>query len=127
MGGDLIPHAYSTQSEVDNFIVKFMAGGFEDIKNELKDQYPKVFLIPGNDDPKTCVDDLVKVDKETQLWNYMHMKKKEFMGFNIYGYAIVPPTPFMLKDWEKYDVSRYVDPGCTHPTEGFRTMEPDEI
>jgi Icc-related predicted phosphoesterase len=24
----------------------------------------------------------------------------------------------MLKDWEKYDVSRYVDPGCVPPEEG---------
>jgi len=38
----------------------------------------------------------------------------------------VPPTPFLLKDWERYDISRFVDPGCVHPTEGYRTVEPDE-
>ena len=41
----------------------------------------------------------------------------------MFGYSFVPPTPFQNKDWEKYDVSRYVDPGCIHPTEGFRTTE----
>ena len=41
----------------------------------------------------------------------------------VFGYSFVPPTPFQNKDWEKYDVSRYVDPGCIHPTEGFRTTE----
>jgi hypothetical protein len=32
----------------------------------------------------------------------------------------------MMKFWEKYDVSRYVDPGCVHPTEGSRTTEVKE-
>jgi Icc-related predicted phosphoesterase len=27
-----------------------------------------------------------------------------------------------MKDWEKYDVSRYVDPGCIHPDEGSRSV-----
>jgi Icc-related predicted phosphoesterase len=35
----------------------------------------------------------------------------------------VPPSPFRLKDWEKYDVSRYVDPGCISPEEGIRTHQ----
>jgi len=29
---------------------------------------------------------------------------------------------FMLKDWERYDVSRHVDPGCIPPTEGYRSV-----
>jgi Icc-related predicted phosphoesterase len=28
----------------------------------------------------------------------------------------------MLKDWEKYDVSRYVDPGCLSPEKGVRSI-----
>ena len=38
----------------------------------------------------------------------------------------MPPTPFRLKDWERYDVSRFVDPGCIPPTEGVRTMDTGE-
>jgi hypothetical protein len=38
--------------------------------------------------------------------------------YAVYGYACVPPTPFALKDWERYDVSRFVDPGCVAPDEG---------
>jgi Icc-related predicted phosphoesterase len=34
----------------------------------------------------------------------------------------VPPTPFALKDWERYDVSRFVDPGCVSPEEGRRSV-----
>ena len=35
----------------------------------------------------------------------------------------------MLKDWERYDVSRFTDPGCISPEKGQRTVEvdPDEI
>ena len=40
----------------------------------------------------------------------------------MFGYAYVPPTPFHLKDWERYDVSRYVDPGCVSPEEGRRSV-----
>jgi len=40
----------------------------------------------------------------------------------VYGYACVPPTPFGLKDWEVYDVSRYTPHGCLSPEEGFRTV-----
>jgi Icc-related predicted phosphoesterase len=39
--------------------------------------------------------------------------------YMVYGYSHVPPTPFRLKDWERYDVSRYVDPGCVAPTDGW--------
>ena len=46
-------------------------------------------------------------------------------GVEVYGYACVPPTPFGLKDWERYDVSRYVDPGCVPPEEGVHTTEVD--
>ncbi len=30
--------------------------------------------------------------------------------------------PFLNKDWEKYDVSRFVDVGCVSPEEGFRSI-----
>jgi hypothetical protein len=42
--------------------------------------------------------------------------------WSVLGYAYVPPTPFLLKDWEKYDVSAYVDPGCVSPEEGYRSV-----
>ncbi len=54
----------------------------------------------------------------------------EFLRSNgIYGYNYVPPTPFHLKDWEKYDVSRYVDPGCISPEDGkhSKKLEKNEI
>ena len=58
------------------------------------------------------------------LWAYAHQRRFDLPGgFSVYGYAFVPPTPFLLKDWERYDVSRYVDPGCVSPEEGRRTED----
>jgi hypothetical protein len=50
------------------------------------------------------------------------MRRIEWEPYLIFGYACVPPTPFLLKDWERYDVSRYVDPGCVSPEDGRRTL-----
>ena len=43
----------------------------------------------------------------------------------VYGYACIPPSPFRLKDWERYDVSRFVDPGSYPPEEGWHTGPAD--
>lgn len=60
------------------------------------------------------------------LWHYVHGQKFLLGNFAVYGYACVPPTPFLLKDWECYDVSRYVPPGSVSPEEGLRTVATDE-
>ena len=75
----------------------------------------------GNDDPR--FEEAAILDAATQgIWEYIHNRKVEFKNFIVYGYANVPPTPFRLKDWERYDVSRYVDPGCIPPEEGVRSF-----
>ena len=75
----------------------------------------------GNDDPR--FEEAAVLDVASQgIWEYIHNRKVGFHDFHIYGYAYVPPTPFRLKDWERYDVSRYVDPGCISPEEGIRSF-----
>ncbi len=56
------------------------------------------------------------------VWTYIHDSTRQLNGYTVYGYSYVPPTPFLLKDWERFDVSRYVDPGCVPPTEGMLTL-----
>jgi Icc-related predicted phosphoesterase len=89
----------------------------------MDDAYPRVFLILGNDDERHN-DFQVIQGMETSLWEYVHCQKVKFGRFNVYGYSYIPPTPFLLKDWERYDVSRYVDPGCIPPVAGWRTDKP---
>jgi Icc-related predicted phosphoesterase len=82
-------------------------------------------LILGNDDARSEEERFLEESKKG-LFHYMNQKKVYLNNYPVFGYSFVPPTPFQMKDWEKYDVSRYVDPGCIHPTEGFRTTEPTE-
>ena len=60
---------------------------------------------------------------EEGLWRYVHGRRHDLGKFPVYGYAMVPPTPFLWKDWERYDVSRYVTPGSVSPEEGWRSVE----
>ncbi len=127
-GGDLLPaglkyRAHSKANPV-NFVDGFLAPAFKELKKKLKENYPEVFIILGNDDPRKEEERFLDHEKEG-LWHFMHMKKVPLDDFMVYGYGMVPPTPFLLKDWERYDVSRYVDPGCVHPIDGYRTVDPD--
>ncbi|MEW6195992.1 MAG: metallophosphoesterase [Bacteroidota bacterium] len=117
-GGDLLPHSFGNK----NFIIDYLIPKFEELRNNLADRYPKILIILGNDDAAKEEINFIANEK-LGLWNYIHQKFLEINGFNFAGYSYTPPSPFLLKDWEKYDVSRYVDPGCVSPEEGKRTVE----
>ncbi len=121
-GGDLLPHGMYRQIN-DDFTEDFLYHQFYNLMEEMGEEYPRIYLILGNDDPRTEENKFLELGK-TGVWHYLHDRKDSHAGFTFYGYANVPPTPFRFKDWERYDVSRYVDPGCIPPEEGFRTMEP---
>jgi Icc-related predicted phosphoesterase len=132
LGGDLLPSGLGIAEAIDpdhlDFINGFLAPGFAQVKAHLGADYPDVFAILGNDDPR--VEEAAMLDVGTRgLWRYAHDQRIAWRDYTVYGYACVPPTPFRLKDWERYDVSRYVDPGCSSPEEGWRTMPvtPSEI
>lgn len=126
IGGDILPSglfSFTNDHLVpEEFINVFLRDLFIGLKKTLAQQFPRIFLILGNDDGKVY-EPLVKELDEEGLITYVHDKKVGFGPFTVYGYANVPPTPFMLKDWERYDVSRYVDPGCVPPEEGSFTIE----
>lgn len=122
LGGDLLPHLSHVGPERD-FVRERLAPGFAALRARLGDAYPPVFLILGNDDPR-AFEPAIVAHGEGGLWAYAHERHFDLPGgFSVYGYAFVPPTPFLLKDWERYDVSRYVDPGCVSPEEGRRSVE----
>ena len=78
-------------------------------------------MILGNDDPRREEAVIARHEKEG-LWHYIHGRKAVVGPYAVYGYACVPPTPFALKDWERYDVSRFVDPDAL-PEEGRYSIE----
>jgi len=123
-GGDLLPHAMKKTAGYNDFALDYLFPEFEKLKQKMTNDYPEIFLILGNDDARSEEEKFVEA-ASSGLFQYINQKKVILKGFTVFGYCYVSPTPFRLKDWEKYDVSRYVDPGCSHPTEGFRTTEPN--
>ena len=123
MGGDLLPHGFSALTAGGgNFLEDTFFPGFHRLKDRLGDESPQVFLILGNDDGR-MEEGAFRAGEAEGLWHHIHGRRVELDGHPVYGYAYVPPTPFLLKDWERYDVSRFVDVGCISPEEGRRSME----
>lgn len=121
VGGDILPHALTTDERYDCFGPDILRPLFERLRESMQQSYPRVFLIPGNDDPRIEEQFFLDGDRDG-LWSYAHLKCFSLNRYTVCGYACVPPTPFQLKDWERYDVSRYVDPGDISPEEGRRTV-----
>ena len=137
LGGDLLPPAFapatgrrehgavasraSEPAGEDDFIRDVLVAGFATLRDRLGAAYPKVFVILGNDDLRSEEEGILE-GAASHLWEYVHQRHGTCDGVRVVGYACVPPTPFLLKDWERYDVSRYVDPGCVSPEEGWRSV-----
>jgi len=127
IGGDIMPGLGSPEAGGDFLKDSFLAG-LGNLRKKLGGAYPRIFVILGNDDPRVLEGSLIEAAGAGVL-AYMHGRKEAFGEWTIYGYAHTPPSPFLLKDWERYDVSRFVDPGCVSPEEGWRTVAvaPDDI
>ncbi len=129
LGGDLLPHplAGPPGEPGDAFVEDVLADGLARLQARMGDDYPRIFVILGNDDHRAFEPALVDLEARG-LCLYAHGRRLGLQGFDVYGYSFVPPTPFLLKDWERYDVSRFVDPGGVSPEEGSRsvTVEPRE-
>jgi Icc-related predicted phosphoesterase len=125
LGGDILPSALHDPSDPDqifgHFIQEYFVKKLSTLKQELGQNFPRIFLILGNDDGRIAETKISEAEK-SGLLDYVHSKKVSFNEYQVYGYSYIPPSPFLLKDWERYDVSRYVDPGSISPEEGFRTV-----
>lgn len=117
IGGDILP-----LKDPEDFLQSFFFPELKKIKKELQENYPHIITVPGNDDPAVFDSLFLEADKEGIIM-FIPEKTVSVDGFSITGYPFVPPTPFLLKDREKYDVSRFVDPGCIPPDEGRRTVK----
>lgn len=120
MGGDLLPHFADPSSPMD-FIQDHLLAELERLRGRLGEAFPRVFVILGNDDGRWN-EELLEEASRQGLVSYVHGRRDSIGEWTVYGYSYVPPTPFLLKDWERYDVSRHVDPGCVSPEEGARSV-----
>ncbi|HSW39355.1 MAG TPA: metallophosphoesterase [Acidobacteriota bacterium] len=121
LGGDLFPSGLGAIMDVEghnDFLEDVFAPGFRRLRENLGPEYPAIFIILGNDDARVEEPGL-QAHENLNLWNYAHNNCRQWGDFRIFGYSFIPPTPFMLKDWERYDISRYLDPLCVAPEEGW--------
>lgn len=130
IGGDLLGFAAAGKDTagVQNFLSDYLAVELQKLRLQMNRKYPAIFAIMGNDDPKTHESELVKMTEDGILI-YANERKIPFHNFTVCGYSYIPPSPYMNKDWEKYDVSMYVDVGSISPEAGFRfqPVSSDEI
>lgn len=125
IGGDLLPSGISILTNDDingDFFDDYLKNKLISLKSKMKETFPLICVIAGNDDPAIYEEKFIELEN-SGLWKYVNQKIINFNGFNIIGYCFVPPTPFLLKDWEKYDVSRFIDVGCVSPEEGFHSVK----
>ena len=127
VGGDILPH-FGARGPAEDFLGEYFLPELARLRGELGAEYPRVFVILGNDDGRHGERALEEASR-SGIVSYVHGRKEAFGRWTVYGYSYVPPTPFRLKDWERYDVSRHVDPGCVPPGEGALTspVPPDEL
>jgi Icc-related predicted phosphoesterase len=121
LGGDILPSPLlalgATPPDYEDFLRDFLGERLSMVRTRLGSDYPRIFVILGNDDGRS-EEQAVRELASGGLWEYVHGASSNLGSYTVYGYSFVPPTPFMLKDWERYDVSRYVDPGCIAPEDG---------
>jgi len=121
LGGDLLPSGhllFGNRAGQDDFWEGFLLPELRTLRTVLGEGYPSLFVILGNDDARSHEAALGAASSEG-LWQYVHLRKAAIESYSVYGYSCVPPTPFTLKDWERYDVSHFVDPGSIPPEEGW--------
>jgi Icc-related predicted phosphoesterase len=120
LGGDLLPTGAGA-GRAGDFLLEWLGPRLDGLRARLGSHYPRVLALFGNDDPRSALESLLALERRGLL-EHAHMRRLDLGSLRVYGYACIPPTPFRLKDWERYDVSRYVDPGCVSPEEGSRSV-----
>jgi Icc-related predicted phosphoesterase len=120
LGGDLLPRAGGGAGD-SGFLRGWLAPRLRELRRVLAAPPPRIFLVFGNDDPRSEEPAALELEREGLL-EYAHLRRLALGRYDVYGYACVPPTPFLLKDWERYDVSRYCDPGALSPEEGWLSV-----
>lgn len=123
LGGDLLPHRnfqYQGVTGEADFIRDFLIPKFAGLKAKMECNYPDVYLIPGNDDRKALFGNISEGEK-ADLWRNIHNQCVVLGKYRLYGYACVPPTPFRMKDWERYDINNETGPGCIAPADGIHS------
>jgi Icc-related predicted phosphoesterase len=107
LGGDLAPHGSGAGGIAGQR--EFFAGPFRAAAGQLAADTPglRLFVILGNDDWRASLDPLETEDGG--LWRLLHGRavpveeEGDEPARFVAGLSWVPPTPFVQKDWERWD------------------------
>ncbi|MGM0510016.1 MAG: metallophosphoesterase family protein [Thermoplasmatota archaeon] len=124
IGGDILPGFIRSKKKLEKFLDEYLFTPLSEIR-EASDRDIRCFIIMGNDDPRKFEQILFEADEKGMV-DYINQRCVNYDDIDICGYSFVPPTPFQLKDWEKYDVSRFTDVGAVSPESGTRTVDVPE-
>lgn len=117
IGGDISPHFRKDIAQGINCQREFIEGFLTDFNKKVIESGINLFLIMGNDDYKSNYPLLAK-------FNNLHNNPLDIGSKKIIGYSFVPPTPFLLKDWEKLDDGQSVP--LTDPRLDIRTAPKED-
>jgi uncharacterized protein len=84
--------------------VEFLLNRLSPLLGEWKQAHPplRTFAIPGNDDCQTILPALEELEMNDLIEN-LHLDTRALNGYTLVGLSYVPPTPFQLKDFERWD------------------------
>lgn len=129
-GGDLCPaglvyHDFGQMRQSQReFLQNFFLLHLQKLRDDLPDF--KCLLIMGNDDLAANLDLLAEAE-QCDLLEVIHKKIVTLNDLHFLGYSFVPPTPFLIKDWEKYENSnRIIEPVAISPENGYRSIHANE-
>ncbi len=120
-GGDLLPLHLVKHGTMEKFLETTIFSEMKKIQNDC-DNKIRFIVILGNDDPR-MYEHLFLFAEKVGLLDYINQKTISYKKMFITGYSFVPPTPFQLKDWERYDVSQFTDVGVVPLEQGKRTID----
>jgi Icc-related predicted phosphoesterase len=104
-GGDLCPGTPSGASQwLPIKQPEFLLYQLSPLLDEWKQAHPtlRVFAIPGNDDCQT-VQAAIEELAMNELIENLHQESRTLGAYTLVGLSYVPPTPFQLKDFERWD------------------------
>ena len=108
IGGDLCPHAAGAEGVTHQRV--FLQGFLVEFARRLREGSPEtdLLLLMGNDDWSANLDCLEVHDGS--LWHYLHDRVVRIGDVEVAGLSWVPITPFLLKDWERWEDGEAEDP-----------------
>ena len=130
-GGDLCPGSPMGASQrlpIEH--VEFILQRLSPLLGEWKQAHPalRIFAIPGNDDCQTVLPALEELERNARIEN-LHQQTRILGAYTLMGLSFVPPTPFLLKDFERWDDGPEPDSDSysyrclAGTTRGFRVIE----